>query len=79
LTEAKSKYASLVKEQMDAWIEATFIQQKADQLHTMMQTLLINKVRENPANPDSSSHEEPSQGMTDEERSEKMVKIYATI
>ena len=64
---------------MDAWIEATFIQQKADQLQTMVQTLLINKIRENSANPDASSDEEPSQEMTDEERSEEMVKIYAKI
>jgi hypothetical protein len=64
---------------MDAWIEATFMQHKADQLHTMLQTILINKVRENSANPDASSDEEPSLEMTDEERSEEMVKIYAKI
>jgi hypothetical protein len=74
LTEAESKYASLVKEQMDALIEATFMQHKADQLHTMVQTLLINKVRENSANPDASSDEEPSLEMTDEERFEELSK-----
>ncbi len=55
------------------------MQHKADQLHTMLQTILINKVRENSANPDASSDEEPSLEMTDEERSEEMVKIYAKI
>lgn len=53
--------------------------QKADQLHTMVQTLLINRVRENPANPDASSDESPSREMTDSERSEEKVKIHAKI
>ena len=78
LTEAKSKYASLVKEQMDAWIGATY-KQKADQLRTMVKTLLINRVRENPANPDASSDETPSREMTDSDRSEEKVKVYAKI
>jgi hypothetical protein len=59
---------------MDAWIEATFIQQKADPLQTMVQTLLINKVRESSGNPDASSDEEPSQEMTDEEHLKKWSK-----
>jgi hypothetical protein len=45
----------------------------------MVKTLLINRVRENPANPDASSNENPSREMADSERSEERVKIYAKI
>ena len=64
---------------MGAWIETTFIQQKADQLQTMVQALLINKVRENSGNPDASSDQESFQEMTDEERSQGTVKIFAKV
>jgi hypothetical protein len=73
LIEVESRYASLVKGR----IEAPFIQQKADQLQTKVQALLINKVRENLGNHDASSDQESSQEITDEERSQEMVKIYA--
>jgi hypothetical protein len=44
-----------------------------------VKTLLINRVRENPANPDASSDETPSREMTDSDRSEEKVKVYAKI
>ncbi len=46
IAEGKSKWASLEKEQMNAWIQTELMERKADKLKTMVEKLMIERAHE---------------------------------
>jgi hypothetical protein len=46
LAENAAKNKDLVKEQMDAWVQATLLEKKVDKLQTLVQNLLLDKSEE---------------------------------